>query len=66
MLIQQQEVMDTVQRMRGWAYASGNLHTTSQQTVAVERDAISVAPATDLVSVPAYNPAVVWTTAAGR
>lgn len=59
-LAQQKDVMDAVQRMRKRAYEEGNLKTTEQQTVVVEKEVIRVVPTTEVVYVPAYNPTVVY------
>lgn len=59
-LAQQQDVMDAVQRMRGYAMEAGNLESNEQQTVVVEEKIIKVEPATQTVYVPAYNPTVVY------
>ena len=58
---QQQDVMDAVQVMRRRAQESGNLKTTSQQTVATQDSNISIEPASPtVVYVPAYNPWLVY------
>jgi Protein of unknown function (DUF3300) len=62
-LAQQKEVMDTIQRLRAKAYAEGNLKTTKEQTVVVEKDPqiIIIEPASpQVVYVPTYNPTVVY------
>jgi hypothetical protein len=59
-LAQQKDVMDAVQRMRKRAQAEGNLKTTEQQTVVVEKEVIRVVPTTEVVYVPSYNPTVVY------
>jgi hypothetical protein len=61
-LAQQEEVMDAVQRMRGYAMEAGNLESNEQQTVVVEEKIIKVEPAAQTVYVPAYNPTVVYGT----
>lgn len=61
-LAQQKDVMDAVQRMRERAHEEGNLKTTEQQTVIVEKEVIRVEPTTQVVYVPAYNPTVVYGT----
>jgi uncharacterized membrane protein YgcG len=60
-LSQQADVMATAQKLRSEAYKSGNLKTTEQQTVVVEKETIVIQPASpQVVYVPAYNPAVVY------
>ena len=56
-LAQKEEVMDTVQNLRQKAYEAGNLKTTEQQKVIVEKEIIVVQPANpQVVYVPAYDP----------
>ena len=58
---QQQDVMDAVQVMRQKAQTSGNLKTTTQQTVQTQGTTIIIQPADpQVVYVPAYNPWVVY------
>lgn len=58
---QQNDVWNSIQRLRAQAQAVGQLKTTEQQTVAVESGAIVIQPANpQVVYVPAYNPAVVY------
>jgi hypothetical protein len=65
-LAQQSDVMDAVQRMRGKAQGTGNLKTSSQQTVqtkAVEggKQVIEIQQASpDVAYVPSYDPTVVY------
>ena len=61
-LAQQDELMDTVQRMRGLAYEAGNLQTTEQQVVTQQEDNIIViqSPAPEVVYVPTYSSTVVY------
>lgn len=63
-LSQQKDVMDSVQRLRGQAQEAGNLKTTKEQKVIVEKSEttqiIRVEPTTQVVYVPTYNPAVVY------
>jgi hypothetical protein len=62
-LSQQKEVMDSVQRLRRKANESGNLKTTKEQKVIVEKETkvIIIEPASpQVVYVPAYNPVVVY------
>jgi len=60
MLAQQAEVMDAVQRMRKYAKEAGNLQTTEQQTVIVEKEVIRIEPVTEVIYVPTYNPTVIY------
>lgn len=60
---QQKEVMEAVQRLRFKANEAGNLKTTTQQTVIVEKEIIRIEPAkTEVIYVPSYNPTVVYGT----
>jgi hypothetical protein len=62
-LAQQKEVMASVQRLRQRAEESGNLKTTKEQKVIVEKETkvIVIEPASpQVVYVPAYNPTVVY------
>jgi|WetSurMetagenome_2_1015567.scaffolds.fasta_scaffold03124_9 uncharacterized membrane protein YgcG len=60
-LAQQADVMATAQRLRNEAYKAGNLQSTEQQKVVVEKETIVIQPASpQVVYVPAYNPAVVY------
>jgi hypothetical protein len=60
-LAQQKEVMDTIQNLRKKAQEAGNLKTTEQQKVVVEKETIIIQPASpEVVYVPSYNPAVVY------
>jgi hypothetical protein len=64
-LAQQKDVMDAVQRMRAKAEAKGNLSSNQQQTVqtkTVENQQVIVIEQANpqVVSVPAYNPTVVY------
>ncbi|MBP7526386.1 MAG: DUF3300 domain-containing protein [Syntrophorhabdaceae bacterium] len=62
-LAQQKDVMGTVQRLRAKASASGNLKTTKEQVVKIEKEVIIIEPASpQVIYVPAYNPAVVYGT----
>jgi hypothetical protein len=56
-LAQEGDVMDTIQRLRQKAYEAGNLKTTEQQKVLVEKEVIRVEPYNPLVVyVPVYDP----------
>jgi uncharacterized membrane protein YgcG len=62
-LSQQKEVMDTVQDLRAKARAAGNLKTTKEQKVIVEKETIVIQSASpQVIYVPAYNPTVVYGT----
>lgn len=58
---QQQDVMDSIQRLRAEAEAAGNLASTPQQQVIVEDDTIRIDPAEpDVIYVPQYDPQAVY------
>jgi hypothetical protein len=58
---QTDDVMDAVQRQRARAAALGNLESNEAQTVTLDDDAISIAPANpEVVYVPAYDPALAY------
>ena len=60
-LAQQKEVMDTIQNLRKKAEASGNLKTTEEQKVVVEKETIIIESADpQVIYVPSYNPTVVY------
>ncbi|MGE5237473.1 MAG: DUF3300 domain-containing protein [Chloroflexota bacterium] len=62
-LAQQKDVMDTVQKLRWKAEDQGNLKTTNEQKVIVEKETqtIIIQPANpEVVYVPVYNPTVVY------
>jgi hypothetical protein len=60
-LAQQKEVMGTVQTLRKKAVEAGNLKTTSEQQVIVEKETIVIQSASpQVVYVPTYNPTVVY------
>jgi len=60
-LAQQGEVMATVQKLRAKAQAAGNLKTTKEQKVVVEKEVIIIESASPtVVYVPTYNPTVVY------
>jgi hypothetical protein len=60
-LDQQDEVMDTVQRLRVRAQAAGNLRDTEQQRVIVQEGAIEIEPVQpEVVYVPVYDPTVIY------
>ena len=60
-LAQQKDVMDTIQKLRAKAQASGNLKTTKEQVVKVEKEVIIIESASpQVVYVPSYNPTVVY------
>ncbi len=58
---QPQDVMQTIQVMRGRAQAAGNLQDNPQQVVVQDQGAIAIAPPSpEVVYVPQYNPWVVY------
>ena len=60
-LAQEKDVMDTIQNLRRKAEAAGNLTSTEQQKVIVEKETIIIQAASpQVVYVPSYNPAVVY------
>src|SRR6267154_3429163 len=60
-LANQQQVMDTVQTLRGMAQAVGNLQNTPQQTVMDQGGYIDIEPAQpEYVYVPVYDPRVIY------
>ena len=60
-LAQQKDVMSTVQKLRAKALAAGNLKTTKEQTVVVEKEVIIIqSPNPQVIYVPYYNPTVVY------
>ncbi len=62
-LAQQKDVLETVQKLRAKAQASGNLKTTREQVVKTDKDVIIIEPASpQVIYVPAYNPTVVYGT----
>jgi hypothetical protein len=60
-LAQEKDVLGTVQKLRAKAQASGNLKTTKEQVVKVDKEVIIIEPTNpNYVYVPAYNPTVVY------
>ena len=62
-LAQQKDVMNTVQKLRKKAEAAGNLKTTQEQKVIVEKKTETIiieSPSPQVVYVPTYNPTVVY------
>ena len=60
-LDQQDEVMDTVQKLRARAQAAGNLRDTEQQRVIVQERVIEIEPVQpEVVYVPVYDPTVIY------
>jgi len=60
-LAQEAEVMDMVQELRAKAYAQGNLTTTSDQKVIVEKETIVIEPAAPrVIYVPYYDPFYIY------
>ena len=64
-LVQTDDVLDSVQRLRALAKVNGYLETNAAQVVEVTDTAISIAPASpEVIYVPTYQPSVVYTTVA--
>ena len=62
-LSQQKDVMETIQDLRKKAYEAGNLKTTKEQKIVVEKEVIVIQPANpEVVYVPTYSPTVVYGT----
>jgi hypothetical protein len=60
-LAQKDDVMNAVQYLRSKAQATGNLQTTKEQTVVVDKQVIRIEPADpQVIYVPTYNPTVVY------
>jgi hypothetical protein len=60
-LIQEDEVMDVIQELRGKARDQGNLTTNAEQQVIVESNSISIEPSDpQVIYVPAYDPLYVY------
>jgi hypothetical protein len=60
-LYQQQDVMDSIQRLRAQAQALGNLQSTPQENVVMDDGTIEILPANpDVIYVPVYQPNVVY------
>jgi uncharacterized membrane protein YgcG len=60
-LAQQKDVMDTIQLLRKKAYEAGNLKTSKEQKVVVEKEIIIIQPADpQVIYVPTYSPTVVY------
>jgi hypothetical protein len=60
-LTQQRDVMDSVQRLRKKAYDAGNLKTTKEQVVKMEKETVIIQPSNpQVIYVPTYNPTVVY------
>ena len=58
---QEEEVMATIQELRTKAKEQGNLNTSNEQKVIVEKEIIRIEPANpEFVSVPVYDPAYVY------
>ena len=58
---QEDEVMDTIQELRRKAEEQGNLKTTKEQQVIIEREIIRIEPAApEVVYVPVYDPLYVY------
>lgn len=62
-LAQQKEVMQTIQLLRKKAYDAGNLKSSKEQKVVVEKEIIVIQPANpEVIYVPTYSPTVVYGT----
>lgn len=60
-MVQQDAVMDTIQYLRARALEHGNLITTKEQTVIVEKEIIRIEPVyTQVIYVPVYDPLYVY------
>ncbi len=60
-LAQQEDVMNSIQRLRAKARAAGTLVDTPQQQVVVEGDDLSIIPTQpDVIYIPSYDPDVVY------
>jgi len=60
-LAQEGDVMTTIQLLRKKAYAAGNLKTTKEQKIVVEKEVIVIQPANpQVIYVPTYSPTVVY------
>ena len=60
-LVQEEQVMATVQTLREKAYAQGSLRTSANQNVVVQDKEIVVEPANpDVITVPVYDPYMVY------
>jgi hypothetical protein len=60
-LSQQKDVMASIQSLRWKAEKSGNLKSSKEQKVIVEKETIVIQPASpEVIYVPAYNPTVVY------
>jgi hypothetical protein len=60
-LVQEAEVMDMIQELRAKAHAQGNLMTTEQQKVIVEKETIIIEPTNPrVIYVPYYDPFYVY------
>ena len=58
---QQQEVMDSIQRLRAQARAAGNLNSNAYQDVGVDEGCLEILPVNpDYVYVPVYNPVLAY------
>ena len=59
-LADQKGVMDAIQRLRGKAYAKGNLQTTKEQTVKVEQPPAGAGTSSQVIVVESANPSVTY------
>jgi len=60
-LAQESEVMDMIQKLRFKAHAQGNLKTTKEQKIVVEKETIIIEPANpQMIYVPYYDPFYIY------
>jgi hypothetical protein len=60
-LNQQEQVMDTIQKLRAKARTAGYLNSSNEERVVVEDQYVSIEPVqADVVYVPAYNPCTIY------
>jgi len=60
-LYQQQDVMDSIQRLRAEAQALGNLQSSPQESVVIDNGVIEILPTNpDVIYLPVYQPDVVY------
>jgi uncharacterized membrane protein YgcG len=55
-LAQQADVMDAIQRLRHRAQSAGTLESSAQQMVASDGDDVTIAPPSDVIYIPTYDP----------
>jgi hypothetical protein len=60
-LVQETEVLGVIQHLRDQAYSQGNLRSTTEQTVIVEKETIIIEPARpEVIYIPYYDPYYVY------